>query len=193
MTDRRRRATPGAEDLIVCLHCGDRLRSLGPHLYRIHQVSATEYRAEHRLPARYPLMAASMRAEQSVQRRDAMEDDPSITAGMIPGQHGDMARRSAEARSATDALPAVRANRAAAARRAQPATTAAWRARMDAAAVAAGWASMADAITETARLSESEAARRIGVGRATVRRWRIRLGLQSGTPVTARSSCEPPA
>lgn len=48
-------------------------------------------------------------------------------------------------------------------------------AKVEARAVARGWASMAEAITATADLSLSEAGRRLGVSHDTVQRWRIRL------------------
>lgn len=172
MTDKRKRRHAGDADLIECLYCHDRMRSLGPHLYRIHQVSAADYRAEHRLPAGYRLMAASMRDELSEQRRQAMADDPSIVAGMIPGAHGDMAARSAEARAGTDGLPAVREARRRGTPIANAAAVAAKRARLDGIARAAGFESMTDAIEQTRDLSSRAAAARIGVGASTVKRWR---------------------
>lgn len=48
-------------------------------------------------------------------------------------------------------------------------------AKVEARAVARGWASMAEAITATADLSLSEAGRRLGVSHDTVQRWRMRL------------------
>lgn len=174
MIDKRRRRHAGDPDLIECLYCHDRMRSLGPHLYRIHQVSAVEYRAEHRLPAGYPLMAASMRAELSEQRREAMEADPSLIAGLhtTPDQQRERLMLAAAGRTATDGLPMVREARRRGAPIANAAAVASKRARLDGIARAAGFESMDDAIERTWRLSSREAAERIGVGATTVKRWR---------------------
>ncbi|MFD4406705.1 helix-turn-helix domain-containing protein [Nocardia sp. NPDC058499] len=86
----------------------------------------------------------------------------------------DLARRSAPARAATDALPAVRAARRRGAQTSQPAAVAARRAQMLARVQAAGFTSIPDAVRRTAHLTRNAAAERIGVGRTTVTRWRAR-------------------
>ena len=50
---------------VQCLECGQSFRALGPHLSRVHAMSARQYRARHDLPASYPLAADDLRAEQS--------------------------------------------------------------------------------------------------------------------------------
>ncbi len=176
MIDKRKRRGAGDPDLVECLYCGDRMRSLGPHLARIHGVTAAEYRADHRLPAGYPLMAASMRKDLSEQRRDAMEDDPSIIAGLhaTADQQRERAALSAPARAATDDLPMVREARRRSTPIANAAAVAAKRARLDRIARTAGYESLVDAIEQTRGLSVRAAAERIGIGETTVKRWRAR-------------------
>lgn len=174
MAGRRRRRHAGDPDLVECLYCGDRMRSLGPHLHRAHGVTAAEYRAEHRLPASYPLMAPSMRAEQSTQRKAAMEVDPSIAACLIPGVHSSNLARSAESRAATDSLPRVRDARRRGVSAANAASVAARAAESDRRARLAGYESVADAALQTADLPERAAAERIGIARSTLRRWRAK-------------------
>ncbi|MFF4699898.1 MucR family transcriptional regulator [Streptomyces chattanoogensis] len=163
-----------ADGLVTCLSCGRRYRSLGPHLARVHQITAADYRAEHRLPATTALMARSTRAALSGIRRQAQADDPSLLTRMrdavLPAD--ELARRSAEARAGTDGLPAVRTARRAGALRTLPAAQAARREAMEAKAHAAGYPSMAVAIDATRAMTVRAAAHRIGVGESTVKRWR---------------------
>ncbi|MBW1600915.1 MucR family transcriptional regulator [Streptomyces sp. JJ66] len=165
-----------ADGLITCLSCGRRFRSLGPHLARVHQVTAAEYRAEHRLPATTALMASGMRAAMSETRLTAMADDPELVARMssaaLPRQ--ELSRRSAEGRAGTDDLPLVRAARADGARRNLPAAQKARRDALEAKVREAGFESMADAIHATRHLTSRAAAARMGVGTSTVKRWRRR-------------------
>jgi|GEM_PF-5344799 len=163
--------------LMTCLECGRRYRSLGPHLARAHQMTATEYREQHRLPATTALMATDVRASLSKTRRAAMEDDPELVARMRaatpPGE--ELARRSAEARAGTDDLAAVRAARGAAGQRNIRQAQAVRRDRLERAARDAGFSSMSAAIDATRDLTARVAADRIGVGATTVKRWRHHL------------------
>ncbi|MCO8308788.1 MucR family transcriptional regulator [Streptomyces sp. RKCA744] len=172
----RRPAGADADGLITCLSCGHRYRSLGPHLARTHRMTAAEYRAEHRLPATTALMATDVRGALSQARTSAMADDPDLVGRMraasLPQQ--ELSRRSADARAGTNDLPAVRAARAAGARRSLPAAQQARRNALDAKAVAAGFTSMSAAIDATRHLPSRAAAKRIGVGASTVKRWRHR-------------------
>ncbi|GAA1553566.1 MucR family transcriptional regulator [Streptomyces globosus] len=172
----RRPAGADADGLVTCLSCGRRFRSLGPHLARAHHMTAAEYRAEHRLPATTALMATGVRVALSQARTAAMADDPELLGRMqaaaLPRQ--ELARRSAESRVGTDALPAVRAARAAGARRTLPAAQQARRAALEARAQAAGFASMAAAIEATRHLPSRAAATQLGIGASTVKRWRRR-------------------
>ncbi|WP_372411984.1 MucR family transcriptional regulator [Streptomyces luteireticuli] len=164
------------DGLVTCLSCGRRFRSLGPHLGRVHGMSAADYRAEHRLPAASALMARSTRQALSAARTGAMEQDPEIIARMraaaLPAE--ELARRSAEARAGTDSLPAVRAARARGAARTLPLAQAARREQIEQTARAAGYPSMAEAVEATRHLSVGAAATRIGVGSSTIKRWRKR-------------------
>lgn len=164
------------DGLITCLSCDRRFRSLGPHLARAHHITAAEYRAEHRLPATTALMADETRSALSASRIDLMGQDPEALAPMrraaLPPE--ELARRSAEGRSATDGLPTVRAARAAGARRTLPAANEARRTAMEARARAAGFSSMLDAIGATRGMTVRSAAERIGVGVTTVKRWRAK-------------------
>ncbi|MEU0596227.1 MucR family transcriptional regulator [Streptomyces ardesiacus] len=172
----RRPAGADTDGLVTCLSCGHRYRSLGPHLARAHRMTAAEYRAEHRLPASIALMATDVRAALSQARTSAMADDPGLVGRMraasLPQQ--ELCRRSADVRTATNDLPAVRAARAAGARRSLPAAQQARRNALDAKAVAAGFTSMAAAIDATRHLPSRTAATRIGIGASTVKRWRRR-------------------
>ncbi len=172
----RRRAGADSDGLVTCLSCGHRYRSLGPHLARAHHLTAAEYRAEHHIPATTALMATDVRAALSQARTSAMTDDPDLInrmrSGALPQQ--ELARRSAEGRAGTDDLPAVRAARAAGARRTLPAAQQARRDALEARARTAGFESMAAAIEATRHLSSRAAAMRIGVGASTVKRWRLR-------------------
>ncbi|GGU62281.1 MucR family transcriptional regulator [Streptomyces lavendofoliae] len=170
---------PGGADpdgLVTCLICGRRFRSLGPHLARIHHVTAAEYRAEHQLPASATLMATDTRLGLSTARIDAITEQPELIERMraanLPAS--ELSRRSTEARSGTDSLPVVRASRRAGALRTLPAAQQARRDALEAVARAAGFASMADAIENTRDLPSRAAAERIGVGASTVKRWRQR-------------------
>lgn len=175
----RRRAGADADGLVTCLSCGDRYRSLGPHLARAHHMTAAEYRAEHRLPATTALMATDVRAALSRARTSAMAEDPGLIDRMrsaAPPQQ-ELSRRSAESRAGTDDLPTVRAARAAAGRQTLPAAQRARRVALEAQARAAGYASVAAAIEATRHLSSRAAAARIGISASTVKRWRRRSEL----------------
>lgn len=173
---RRSRRPDGADadGLVTCLACGQRFRSLGPHLYRAHQMSAADYRAEHNLPATAALMATSTRQMLSEARRQAMQEDPDLVGRMRAATPPpeELARRSAAARAGTDDLPRVRAARRRGAQSTQPRTVQSRREQMDAVARAAGYSSMEDAIEVTRDLPSRQAAARIGVGASTVKRWR---------------------
>ncbi|MFJ3762953.1 MucR family transcriptional regulator [Streptomyces sp. NPDC090080] len=170
----RRPAGADPDGLITCLSCGHRYRSLGPHLARTHHTTAAEYRAEHQLPASTALMATDVRAALSTARTTAMADDPDLVTRMraaaLPQE--ELSRRSADSRSATNDLPAVRAARAAGARRTLPAARQARRDAFEAKARVAGYDSMAAAIDATRHLPSSSAAAQIGISTTTVRRWR---------------------
>ncbi|MFE8940929.1 MucR family transcriptional regulator [Streptomyces sp. NPDC007872] len=172
-----RPAGADADGLVTCLSCGQRYRSLGPHLARAHHMTAAEYRTEHRLPATTALMATDARSALSQARLSAMADDPELIARMRsatpPVQ--ELARRSTESRAGTDELPAVRAARAAGARKTHPAAQQALRDALEARVRAAGYASVTAAIEATRHLSNRAAATRIGIGASTVSRWRQRL------------------
>lgn len=165
------------DGLVTCLDCGRRFRSLGPHLARAHQTTASEYRAEHRLPATTALMARDTRAALSGTRRQAQVDDPSLVTRMRDATPPtiELSWRSAEARAGTDALAAVRTARRAGALRTLPAAQAARREALEAKARVAGYPSMADAITATRTMTVRAAAERIGVGASTLKRWRRRI------------------
>ncbi|MEE1737030.1 MucR family transcriptional regulator [Streptomyces sp. BE147] len=170
----RRPAGADADGLMTCLSCGRRFRSLGPHLARAHDMTAAEYRAEHCLPASAALMATEARAALSQARTAAMASNPEMLdrmrAAALPQQ--ELARRSADSRTGTNDLPAVRAARAAGARRTLPAAQQARRAALEAKAQAAGFKSVAAAIEATRHLPSRAAATQIGIGASTVKRWR---------------------
>lgn len=109
----RRPAGADADGLVTCLTCGRRYRSPGPHVARAHQMTAAEYRAEHRLPASVALMAAETRSALAAARQAAIGEDPELVTRMRAAAlpNGELCRRSAEARAGTDDLPAVRAAR----------------------------------------------------------------------------------
>ncbi|GHG15253.1 MucR family transcriptional regulator [Streptomyces filamentosus] len=170
----RRRAGSDPDGLVTCLTCGRRYRSLGPHLARTHQMTAAEYRAEHRLPATTALMADDVRASLSRTRTAAMADDPDLVGRMrtaaLPQE--ELLRRSAKARAGTDNLPTIQAARAAGAHRTLPAAQQARQDALEAKAHASGFTSMQDAINRTRSMTNKAAAERIGVGITTVKRWR---------------------
>ncbi|WP_323185932.1 MucR family transcriptional regulator [Streptomyces sp. NBC_00378] len=159
-TGSRRPSGADPDGLVTCLSCGHRFRSLGPHLAHAHQTTATDYRAEHRLPATTALMATDVRATLARTTTAAMSKDPEFVARMraaTPSQQ-ELARRSAEARAGTDDLPAVQAARAASARQSLPVARQARRNALEAKAHAAGFESMAAAIDATRHLSSRAAA-----------------------------------
>jgi hypothetical protein len=166
----------GADEdgLVTCLSCGNRYRSLGPHLARAHRISAAQYRAEHGLPASAALMARAVRATLSARRQAAMDEQPELVENMKAAAPppDTLARRSAQARARTDSLPAVRAARRDGALRTLPAARQARRDALEARAAAAGFASLADAVAATRSLTVAAAANRIGVSTSTVKRWR---------------------
>lgn len=172
----RRPAGDGDDGLVACLICDRPFRSLGPHLARAHEMTAEEYRAEHRLPAGAVLMGSGVRAALSESRIAAMAADPELITRMrdaaLPAE--ELARRSADARAGTDDLPAVRAARRAGALRTIPAAQQARRDALEETARSAGYPSMADAIEATRDMAVATAAERIGVSASTVKRWRRR-------------------
>ncbi|MER7847421.1 MucR family transcriptional regulator [Kitasatospora sp. NPDC096077] len=174
----RSRRPDGADvdGLVTCLACGRRFRSLAPHLARVHDMSATAYRAEYALPAGTVLMATDVRRSLSRTRREAMAADPDLLDPMRAATPplDVLARRSAAARAGTNGLPAVRAARRSAALRTVQAAQQARRDALEATARAAGFASMTEAIEATRDLPSRAAAARIGVGASTVKRWRQR-------------------
>ncbi|MFE7237157.1 MucR family transcriptional regulator [Streptomyces sp. NPDC057580] len=171
---------PGAADdsgLVPCLICRGQYRSLGPHLYRAHGVSAADYRAQHGLPATAALMAPATREALSAARRKAMETDPDLVgrmraAGLDPAE---LARRSSEARARTDRLPQVRNARRRGWDKSVAQSAAARREGREEAARRAGFVSWEEAIEATRGLPSQEAAERLGMGRTTVKRWRRRI------------------
>ncbi|MFD4397189.1 MucR family transcriptional regulator [Kitasatospora sp. NPDC058478] len=175
-TEARSRRPDGADTdgLVTCLVCGRRFRSLAPHLARVHEMSAAEYRAENALPASTALMATDVRSSLSQARRDAMAADPDLLDPMLTATPPlvELARRSAAARAGTDNLPAVRAARRAGALRTLSAARQARKNALEAVAVAAGFASMLAAVEATRDLPSRAAAKRIGVSASTVKRWR---------------------
>ncbi|MFE3059110.1 MucR family transcriptional regulator [Nocardia sp. NPDC059239] len=174
---RSRRADAADDDgLVTCLTCGRRFRSLGPHLSRAHQLTATQYRTEHGLPASATLMAHASRETLSEARHAEMAADPDRLAPMRAATPplDELARRSASVRAATDNLPAVQHARRLSAQANNPAAQAARRAAMLARVQEAGYASIEDAVHRTAHLSRNAAAEKIGVGRTTITRWRVR-------------------
>ncbi|MFJ2193731.1 MucR family transcriptional regulator [Kitasatospora sp. NPDC087861] len=175
-SEARSRRPDGADTdgLVTCLVCGRRFRSLAPHLARVHEMSAAEYRAEYALPASTALMATDVRSSLSQARREAMAADPDLLDPMRTATPplDELARRSAAARVGTDNLPAVRSARRAGALRTLPAANQARKEALEAVAQAAGFTSMTAAIEATRDLSSRAAARRIGITANTVRRWR---------------------
>lgn len=80
----RSRRPDGADPdgLVTCLVCGRRFRSLAPHLARVHEMSAADYRAEHALPATTALMATDVRRSLSATRTEAMAANPDLIEPM---------------------------------------------------------------------------------------------------------------
>ncbi|MFG3056684.1 MucR family transcriptional regulator [Kitasatospora sp. NPDC048239] len=175
----RSRRPDGADPdgLVTCLVCGRRFRSLAPHLARVHEMSAADYRAEHALPATTALMATDVRRSLSATRTEAMAANPNLIepmrASTPPAE--ELARRSARARAGTDGLPSIRAARRNGALRTVQTAQQARRDNLEATARAAGFTSMAEAIGATRDLPSRAAATRIGGGASTVKRWRHRL------------------
>jgi hypothetical protein len=170
----RRPSAADDDGLVTCLICGKRYKSLGPHLFRIHQTSAADYRAAHQLPASATLMATSTRKALSAARQEAMKDDPELVARMRAATPPvkDIARRSAAARARTDGLEAVKASRRRGWDQAIAKSVAARREHLDQAARAAGFSSWRQALEDLQDRSSREVAERLGVGKTTVRRWR---------------------
>lgn len=162
------------DGLVPCLICGKRYKSLGPHLFRIHGMSAADYRTAYQLPASAALMATQTRETLSVARREAMKDDPELVGRMREAalDQAELTRRSAEGRARTDGLPAVvRARRRGRDKTRDMSAAVRGEAREEA-ATKAGFESWQEAIEATRGLSAVEAARRLGVGKTTVLRWR---------------------
>ncbi|MFE3696522.1 MucR family transcriptional regulator [Nocardia tengchongensis] len=166
----------GADDdgVVTCLICGRRFRSLGPHLFRAHQISAAEYRAEHQLPATTALMATETREVLSSTHRAAIAENPDLLAPMKAATPplAELARRSAQARAGTDHLAAVRAARRDGALRTLPAAQQARREALLAQLREAGFDSITHAVEATGHMSSRAAAQQLGVGASTVKRWR---------------------
>jgi predicted transcriptional regulator len=170
---------PGAADddgLITCLMCGRRFRSLGPHIFRIHHVTAADYRTAHGLPATAALMATETRAALSATRKAAMAEDPELVGRMraaaLPA--AELSRRSASKRATTSRLPLVRQAR----RRGWDVSvqkSAASRAdSREELAKTAGFASWHEAIEATRAMPSRQAAELLDVGKTMVLRWRRR-------------------
>lgn len=170
---------PGAADddgLVTCLMCGRRFRSLGPHLFRIHHISASGYRAAHQLPATAALMATETRATLSSARRAAMEEDPELVARMRAATPPlpELARQAATKRAKTSPLPLVKQARRRGWAVSVEKSSAAREEGREELARKAGFASWQKAIEATRALPSREAAERLGVGKTMVLRWRRR-------------------
>jgi len=173
------RATVSDSDgLLTCLECGRRYRSLGRHLHAAHQLSAAEYRARHDLPATAALRADGDRERSAQYWRQRLAVDPTAVDHLQPWNrpdHLDAIRPKAiEVHRSTRELEIVRAHRAPGQRYAVQAMLARRRARLDDLARAAGYPDFAAAIEAMRDLPATEAARRIGCGASTVRRYRAR-------------------
>lgn len=139
-----------AEDGIVCLICGWKLMSLGPHLAGTHQMAAADYLARHGLPADAPLITDSLR-RLLAERRAATDADP------VKSERGRLARSLAG-------------------RRTVPAARQALRDASLAKVKAAGFSSVADAVAGTRSLTISGVVGRLTVSESTVKRWRRAVG-----------------
>lgn len=170
---------PSAADddgLVTCLICGRRFRSLGPHLFRIHHVTAVDYRTAHQLPATAALMATDTRATLSAARRVAMDEDPDLVGRMRAAtpKAAELARRSASKRAATSRLPLVKQARRQGWDVSVQKASAVREASREEMARKAGFTSWAEAIETTRALPSRQVAERLGVGKDMVLRWRRR-------------------
>lgn len=166
------------DGLITCLYCGHRARNLGQHLKHRHQVSARDYRVEHKLPATGALMADGVREANSRRQRERLDAEPTALDHLRPYHCSEwttaIAREAAETIRETSGYETVRA-RHAPGRRAGVEAMAAARARQLAAKVVArGFESVGEAIEATRSLPVREASARTGLSATTVRRWRQR-------------------
>lgn len=139
-----------ADNGVVCLICGRKLLSLGPHLAGAHELAAADYLAEHGLPADAPLITDSLRRFLA-ERRAVTDADP------VKAERGRLARSLAGRRTVPAAHQALRDASLAKVR-------------------AAGFGSVADAVAGTRSLTISAAARRLAVSESTVKRWRRTAG-----------------
>ncbi|MDJ1372219.1 MucR family transcriptional regulator [Gulosibacter molinativorax] len=153
---------------ITCLECGARRQSLAQHLQRMHGLTAPEYIERHNLPRTTALQSRHARSAHG----------RALTPqGRAQLSHRDQAARSKKAAEHTRVahqragVPEVRAP-------GQAKGVAAMHARkrrvMDELVQALGYTDFEAAIRATAHLTIRGAARALGIGQATVTRWRRR-------------------
>ncbi len=153
-------------DSVTCLECGQRLLTLRRHLER-HDMSMDEYRERHRLPFGAPLTSIHSRAAHK-----RASEAAGVAANLDHARQGE--RQAAgvphlrESRRARQQTPAMEASRA----KAVAAMEARKREVMTARMRALGHESIEAAIEATAHLSVTDAARTLGIGKTTLRRWR---------------------
>lgn len=156
-----------AGDTITCLECGRAFRALGGHL-RVHNLTASEYRARHKLPRTAALASLPTRERQSAAT-------PPEIAGQLTHDPTVQARRAAAAREHTRRAhesPVVAVHRAAGQAKGVQAMRDARRAMLEARMRALGYQSLEHAVRATAHLPVKDAAVRLDCSATSIRRWR---------------------
>ncbi|MFI6986011.1 MucR family transcriptional regulator [Embleya sp. NPDC050154] len=162
---------PEADGRLQCLECGRWYRLLPPHLGQAHDISAAEYRERHQLPARLGLRATDLRERATEQGRKRYAARPDIRAAMEAGRVVAPEVGAPEASRRTAGRVMNRAAKRAGGRAAREARLA----RLDARAVALGYADLAGYLEAVKDRPVAVVARELGCGRATVGRWRTSL------------------
>ncbi len=166
------------------LECGRVLRALGRHLRQAHGLTAVEYRSRHQLPAGAALVSDGQRERQGAQMADRMAKAPDVLNHLRRYQDKEhLGRMRVEAITSlrqTQDDEIVRQHRAPGREYAAARMAAARGAALERRLHEAGFASLEDAIAQTAGMSVADAATATTLGATSIRRWRKRLGFCEG-------------
>ncbi|UTX53274.1 MucR family transcriptional regulator [Leucobacter aridicollis] len=167
----------GATGLITCLECGIDMRSLGRHLVAKHEMNSAEYREKYGMPRTAALEAPGTRRRRvRTARADLQARLDTLAPYQSAGHLAELQVKGVEnLRDSTANRAVVKQHRAPVQRKGVAAMREARAKIFEAKIIEAGYTSLEDAIRQTAHLSGSGAAKRIGIGATSVRRWRQRL------------------
>lgn len=159
---------PEQDGRLQCLECGRWYRLLPPHLGRVHEMSAAEYRKAHQLPRKLGLRASDLAEQARNQGRVRYTQRPDIRAHMAAGRTTIDRTNVVAGTRASAGYEMVRAAHRAGGQGAK----AAHRRRADQAAQALGFTDLDAYLDAREEVPHARAARELGISRQAIRRYR---------------------